>query len=451
MTNLKTESSPLAATNGEQSNQQNQAMTTNQNKELYMTTNITLSQNIINNQLVINYAARKDIIGLIKDPRCVSMIADAAKALSVANKADKELFKQELKQFFHKLQGEKFMDILKRKLTDDDIIAIGTGKGASREVAERNVAKAIRFANKAYYEQSRLWGGISQSWGHSPDWYIRPTQLKLPCYAGWDDSVKDRYLGRDGVADPVEFDHVSIKDIYQRMCWGILNKMMAKLIIANNKVRPVERWKQLVKELVTSKYAFDEEVERERITFDVAEGRAQVVREITTRGSMTAYIELLEEQIFKMENPVNDRGEEQVPYAYDVRGLNEALANAESWRNRYLKQLEFFEKYESVMIELIKSIKTEDVTQRADEARKASGGVDPYEIRLATTKEFANHSFKDKKGKEVHLFVGNYNSPSVVEACRANAIEKARKSFVNKERENALAADKAFAAFGFNI
>lgn len=449
MTNLKTESSPLAAASGEQCPHKLHINIQLTNKEFNMN-NITLSQNIINNQLVINYAARKDIIGLIKDPRCVSMIADAAKALSVANKADKELFKQELKQFFHKLQGEKFMDILKRKLTDDDIIAIGTGKGTSREVAERNVAKAIRFANKAYYEQSRLWGAISQTWGHSPEWYIRPTQLKLPCYAGWGDSVKDRYLGWDGVADPVEFDHVSIKDTYQRMCWGILNKMMAKLIIAN-KVRPVERWKQLVKELVTSKYAFDEEVERERIAFDVAEGRAQVVREITTRGSMTAYIERLEEQIFKMEKPVNDRGEEQVPYAYDVRGLNEALANAEAWRNRYLKQLEFFEKYESVMIELIKSIKTEDVTQRADEARKASGGVDPYEIRLVTTKEFANHSFKDEKGKEVHLFVGNYNSPSVVEACRANAIENARKSFVNKERENALAADKAFSAFGFNF
>lgn len=448
MTNLSQTKTPSLAGTSDGNVKPTKSTLTN---KLGDSTMSTLTNSIVNSQVVSNYASKKDIIGLIKDPRCVSMIADAATALKLAGKADKELFKQELKQFFHKLQGAKFMDILKRELSDDDIIAIGTGKGTSREVAERNVAKAIRFANKAYYEQSRLWGAISQTWGHSPEWYIRPTQLKLPCYAGWDDSVKDRYLGWDGVADPVEFDHVSIKDTYQRMCWGILNKMMAKLIIANNKVRPVERWKQLVKEFVTSKYAFDEQIERERITFDVAEGRAQVVREITTRGSMTAYIERLEEQIFKMENPVNDRGEEQVPYAYDVRGLNEALANAEAWRNRYLKQLEFFEKYESVMIELIKSIKTEDVTQRADEARKASGGVDPYEIRLVTTKEFANHSFKDEKGKEVHLFVGNYNSPSVVEACRANAIENARKSFVNKERENALAADKAFSAFGFNF
>lgn len=448
MTNLSQTKTPSLAGTSDGNVKPTKSTLTN---KLGDSTMSTLTNSIVNSQVVSNYASKKDIIGLIKDPRCVSMIADAATALKLAGKADKELFKQELKQFFHKLQGAKFMDILKRELSDDDIIAIGTGKGTSREVAERNVAKAIRFANKAYYEQSRLWGAISQTWGHSPEWYIRPTQLKLPCYAGWDDSVKDRYLGWDGVADPVEFDHVSIKDTYQRMCWGILNKMMAKLIIANNKVRPVERWKQLVKEFVTSKYAFDEQIERERITFNVAEGRAQVVREITTRGSMTAYIERLEEQIFKMENPVNDRGEEQVPYAYDVRGLNEALANAEAWRNRYLKQLEFFEKYESVMIELIKSIKTEDVTQRADEARKASGGVDPYEIRLVTTKEFANHSFKDEKGKEVHLFVGNYNSPSVVEACRANAIENARKSFVNKERENALAADKAFSAFGFNF
>ncbi|KGQ27264.1 hypothetical protein JP31_04630 [Gallibacterium anatis] len=448
MTNLSQTKTPSLAGTSDGNVKPTKSTLTN---KLGDSTMSTLTNSIVNSQVVSNYASKKDIIGLIKDPRCVSMIADAATALKLAGKADKELFKQELKQFFHKLQGAKFMDILKRELSDDDIIAIGTGKGTSREVAERNVAKAIRFANKAYYEQSRLWGAISQTWGHSPEWYIRPTQLKLPCYAGWDDSVKDRYLGWDGVADPVEFDHVSIKDTYQRMCWGILNKMMAKLIIANNKVRPVERWKQLVKEFVTSKYAFDEQIERERITFDVAEGRAQVVREITTRGSMTAYIERLEEQIFKMENPVNDRGEEQVPYAYDVRGLNEALANAEAWRNRYLKQLEFFEKYESVMIELIKSIKTEDVTQRADEARKASGGVDPYEIRLVTTKEFANHSFKDEKGKEVYLFVGSYNSPSVVEACRANAIENARKSFVNKERENTLAADKAFSAFGFNF